>query len=108
MKTLLANYRTTRVKLSMSIANLACNSNLPIKYNDMPLQFESSTQFLGDFLGYILNFYVHINHVCQKVSNASGILFRTKDLLPVKVINPYLTNCITVWKDTYGIHLNPL
>ena len=55
------------------IRNCICNSNHPIKINDMPLQLESFIQFLGIFLDHKLKFSVHIIYVCQKVSEALEI-----------------------------------
>ena len=83
----------------MFITNRACNINFTIKHNDVPLQFESTTQFLGVFLDHELNFDVYMKQVCQKVSKALGILHRMKDLLTIKVLRTLYHSC--VWTVFY-------
>ena len=61
--------------------------------------------FLGVILDSKLNFKMHIQGVCSKVSKTVGILYKLKDILPLRplkdlyntLVLPYLNYCVTAW-----------
>ena len=80
----------------MMITSHGCKNSLPIKINDLPFQFELYAQFLGVFLDHGLKFDVDVKYECWKVSEALEILYRMKDLLPVKVIRALYHSVIRI------------
>ena len=64
--------------------------------------------FLGVFIDGKLNFHIHIKYVIIKIAHNTGIFYKIRDYLPMKVklyyyslIYSYLINNVEVWGGTY-------
>ena len=60
-----------------------------------------------------LNSKDHISRISQKISKSCGIIYRIRNTLDIKskrliyisIIHPYLTYCVNVWSSTYRTNL---
>lgn len=81
-----------------------------------PVQFDDHVKFLGIQLDNHLNFSLHTQYICSKLSKTSGILHRIRDFVPESVlvdlyhsfVYPYLLYGILIWGDAPSVHLNSL
>ena len=88
----------------------------PVKIGHDSLDIVTSCRYLGVQIDNKLTFNDHIKLVTGKISKSTGILYKIKHLLPLKVrldyyyafIYPYLSYCVIVWGGTYPSHLNNL
>ena len=100
----------------MLISNRTFESRADFKLKDEVLIPTQSCKFLGVHLDNKLTFKNHIDHVTSKISKHTGILFKIRDLLPLKsrldyyfaFIYPYLMYNVIVWGSSSAVHLNPL
>ena len=87
-----------------------------VTLDSFPLTFSTESSILGLKIDDKLNFRLHINFITNKISKASGILYRIRDSLTSQArinyyyafIYPFLTYCVLIWGGTYRTHLQPL
>ena len=87
-----------------------------IVLDDIPINQVSSTKFLGVLVDKKLNWKIHINTVCKKISKSIGILRKLSLKLPISalkaiynsLIEPYIRYCNVVWGSNYSSNLECL
>ena len=92
------------------------NDECKIIIDESIIDCVSNTKFLGIMLDDKLSWKLHINHICNKVSKAIGILVKARRILGIDslvtlyntLIKPYFSYCITLWGNTYKTHLKKL
>ena len=81
--------------------------------DDVVIKCVEDITFLGVILDNKLTWKMHINHLCNKVSRAIGILVRARRVLGIDslktlyntLIKPYFTYCLTIWGNTYKTYI---
>ena len=76
----------------------------------------SNCKYLGIHLDDRLTFKYHIQHINSKISRHTGLLYKTKDNLPIKTrlefyyayIYPFLSYNTIIWGCAYSTHIQPL
>ena len=84
--------------------------------NGVNIEAVKNFKFLGVYLDDKLSYEHHINHVINKISRHSGILYKIRKNLPDKAllnyyyafIYPYISYNVEVWVAAYATALNPL
>ena len=100
----------------MIVSNRVFESRSDFLLQNDVLKPSESCKFLGVYLDNKLSFKNHIQHITSKISRHTGILYKIRDLLPVKsrldyyysFIYPYLTYCVIVWGSSSASNLKPL
>ena len=98
------------------VSNRLSNASTNLELLGSTISPVESCKYLGVYLDPKMTFKVQIDHVIKKVSQHTGILYKIRDLLPLKTrldyyyayIYPYISYCIIVWGSAYPTHLNPL
>jgi hypothetical protein len=89
----------------MLYSNKLKNSDKVLMIRGVPLSRVTHCKFLGITLDESLNFKVHINNVCSKLSMFAGILYRLSNSLPghalrkvyLSLVYPHLLYGVEVW-----------
>ena len=84
--------------------------------NSSNIQLVDSYMFLGIYLDTKLNFKVHINHLCSKISKTMGIMYKLRNYMPsdtlkilyTSLVQSYLNYCATVWGAAYFSNIKPI
>ena len=84
--------------------------------NNEQLTHVHSTKFLGVRIDENLNWKIHINEICLKLSKLTGILYRVRHNLTEEakmsiyytLFYPHLTYCVSIWASTWPSFLNKL
>ena len=92
------------------------NDECKIIIDESIIECVSDTKFLGIMLDDKLSWKSHINHICNKVSKAIGILVKARRILDIDslvtlyntLIKPYFSYCITLWGNTFKTRLKKL
>ena len=116
---LIANKLTLNIKKSkfMIISNRReANQRFQIKINGHALERCSSYKYLGLFIDNGLNWKNHVNHVCQKISKACGIISKLRHCVDFNTLKTvyfalgysYLRYCNIVWGNASKNVLKPL
>ena len=90
--------------------------NLRVTIGDHVLDRKTHGKFLGVILDEKLNFSNHIEHVTNKVSKLTGLMYKLKSFFPTEIlknlylalINPYYNYCILAWGSANKSVLQPL
>lgn len=90
--------------------------NVNVYFKGEVVNILSRGKFLGVHIDGDLRFNHHINHVCNKLSKSTGILYKLRSFVPAKVMRnlyynlvyPYLLYCNLVWGSTFNVHLDQL
>jgi len=85
-----------------------CTFQPTIYLGNTKLSEVHSTTFLGVKIDSHLNWNTHVNHICNKIAKANGIIYSVKNMLPTKsllqlyhaLIQPYLNYCTLTWMST--------
>ena len=93
-----------------------CTADSLVTLGDQRLEFKDSCKFLGTIVDNSLKFSNHIDHIVNKISRNTGILFKIRDSLPLSArlnfyyafIFPYLSYNVIVWGSTYASYLNAI
>ena len=91
-------------------------SQLNVTLDSELLEFKSSCTLLGVKIDDNLSYKNHIQHITNKISKNTGILYRIRDELPLSArknfyyayIYPYLNYNIILWGSTSQNHIQPL
>ena len=97
-------------------SNRPVSNSLSINLNEQPINSKANNKYLGLFLDNSLNFKPHITFICNKISKAIGIIYRSRDFLPKYIlislyytlVYPYLNYCTLAWGNTFTSHLEPI
>ena len=97
-------------------SNRPVSNSLSINLNEQPINSKDNSKYLGLILDNSLNFKPHITFICNKISKAIGIIYRSRDFLPKYIlislyytlVYPYLNYCILAWGNTFTSHLEPI
>ena len=81
------------------------SSNYNIQVENITVEQVKQTKFLGVYIDDKLNWSVHINYICNKISKNIGVITRARKMLDQKTttglyytfIYPYLNYCCSVW-----------
>ena len=92
------------------------NSEISIKLDNTYLRRVEVHKFLGVSIDHKLKFNIHIDHISNRISKSTGILYRLSQYLPIScllniyyaLINSNLMYCNVIWGDTNDIHLHHL
>ena len=95
---------------------LSNDNHVSLNLQGSQLVPKNSVKYLGVHLDCKLNFRTHINDILSKISRHSGILYKIRDLLPLKTrldyyhafIYPYIEYNIIIWGGTFKSVLTPL
>ena len=106
--------KTTALLFSNRTSEVRTPSLLNV--NSFPVYFVDSVKFLGVNIDSRLNFSVHVNYICSKLSRTTGIFYRIARTVPdyvlinmyYSLVYPYLIYCVLIWGDAADAHLNPL
>ena len=79
--------------------------NMNIKIDDVPVERQYETKFLGVILSSDLKWSVHIDVVICKISKTIGIISKVRHLIPqeltrllyITLVEPYINYCNIVW-----------
>lgn len=80
------------------------------------IQRVDNTKFLGIFYDYRMSFKHHVNHLVQRLSRASALIYQLKELMPSFVlktlyhahVGSQLNYCNIIWSGAYVTNLMPL
>lgn len=112
-----------KLRLNISKTSYTLFQNRSIKnlmptvmLNNESLKQVSSTKFLGIIVDENLNWKLHIDHVCSKLSKVVGVLYRVRHNLTTEAMisiyytlcYPYFTYCVSVWACTWQSFLGKL
>jgi len=113
-----SNQLTLNIKKSqfMVVTNRKNIPSLNIKINQIPLVQCDSYKYLGIHFDNKLNWATHIQHVCNKISKACGVLAKLRHCVPVQIlidvfnalIHSYLRYGIIIWGSASKTTLKPL
>lgn len=110
-----------KLKLNISKTNYIFFQNRSLKRNfpTLHLDGDSLTQvthakFLGILIDENLNWKIHIDELCKKISKMCGILYKIRyNLTPDALLSIYytlcysrLTYCVSIWANTWPSFLN--
>jgi len=92
------------------------NPEIDVKLDDKIIKQVKSTKFLGMHVNQNLVWTEHIKHVQDKIATVSGIIYRSKHILPqstsLQIYNslalPHLLYCNPIWGGTYPTHIDPI
>ena len=90
--------------------------NINLCMNNIPLKQVQCTQFLGVYIDCNLNWNMHINTLCKRLSRSVGILNRLRNIVPTKILFTlyntlflsHVNYCNAVWGNTYQTKLQPI
>ena len=90
--------------------------NLRVTIGDHVLDRKTHGKFLGVILDEKLNFSNHIDHVTNKVSKLTGLMYKLKSFFPPNILKnlylaliyPYYNYCILAWGSANKSVLQPL
>ena len=91
-------------------------ADVNLTFNGIPLENVQSTKFLGVIIDSKLTWKAHIQHIVNKLSKISGVIYKLRYLLNSKttlllydaMVVPYLTYCAIVWAAAPKTTLNRL
>ena len=91
-------------------------TNLRVTIGDHVLDRKAKGKFLGVILDDKLRFADHIDHITNKVSKLTGLMYKLKTIFPLEVLKnlylslicPYYNYCILAWGSTNKSLLHPL
>lgn len=94
----------------------AIDTPLTLAIDNVPVDLESSINFLGMKLDNRLNFSSHIESICSKLSKTAGVFFRICHYVPecilinlyYSIVYPYLLYGVLIWGGACESHLSPL
>ncbi len=92
------------------------NITLDINIDGLKIDQVDNTKFLGIQIDHKLNWKIHIQNLCKKLSRHIGIINRLKSYLPQQTllqlyysfIYPHVLYCILVWGNCAKTVINPL
>ena len=92
------------------------NNDLSIMFNNIPVKFKKSEEFLGLIVDEEVKFAEHTRFVCSKLSKAVGIIYKLRDYVPLgsliglyyNLAYPYILYGNLVWGGTFDVHVRPL
>ena len=113
---------SNKLSLNLKKTHFTIFSNKPvttlpiINIRGININFEINTKFLGVIIDNKLNFSVHIDGVCKRVSRSLGILKKLSLVFPsgalrkiyYSMVHPFLTYAIEVWGDSCKKELDRL
>ena len=85
-------------------------------YNYDTIKRVDNTKFLGIYYDDKMSFKTHINHLVQRISRSSALIYQLKEYLPSIVLNTLyhahigsiLNYCNIIWSGAYETNLLPL
>ena len=91
-------------------------TDLRVTIGDYILDRKTQGKFLGVILDEKLRFADHINHITNKVSKLTGLMYRLKAIFPSEILKnlylsliyPYYNYCILAWGSANKSVLHPL
>ena len=97
-------------------SNRTVASDSCVVLNNVCLDYNDVTRFLGVELDSKLKFNVHCSSVSVKLSKIVGIFYRLSGLLSEKslvglyytLFYPYLTYCNLIWGEAFSVHISTL
>ena len=105
-------FKPSKIKLDLS----QLINNLTISINGQKIEQVQSTKYLGVFIDENLTQQEHINHLIQKISCLTGMLYRVKSYLPFRTRKDIyfalayskLIYCIEIYAKVGKTELKPL
>ena len=116
-------------KLSLNLSKTVCmiittrqmvtkngSPNVEIKLDDCTIENVNVFKYLGLHMDRYVNFDIHINEMCKKISRAIGVFkyackfvpLNTRKMLYYSFIHTYFEYCATLWCNTSQHNLNRL
>ena len=99
----------------MIFSNGRINDDIDVKIRDIAIEKaeDDVVKILGIMIDNKLNFNVHVNGICLKLSRSCGIIFRLSQFLPRGILKmlynsivlPCLVYCIEIWGSTSNLNM---
>ena len=98
------------------ISNISIPPAGNIQLDNHELDFVEETKFLGIYLDSEVKYSKHIEHVCNKISVANGIMYRIRSYVPksclkniyYSIVHQYILYCLPIYGATYNCYLEKL
>lgn len=119
-KSILKWIKVNKLKLNINKSKLIIFQNRsvvtnfhPVIFGDQPMERVAYTNFLGVIVDEYLNWKMHIQSVCLKLSKICGIIYRIRHQLTKEAMvciyyslcYPHITYCLSVWGCTWPSYL---
>ena len=113
-------FKVNKLSLNLSKTNFMMfqnnvhSVNCKIVVDGIEVSRVKSTKFLGVYIDEKLNWSVHVNDICKKISKNNGVLYKVKHILQSEylytlycsLVLPYLNYACEIWGNNYESRLH--